>query len=315
MVKLDRKEWKKVYFTKLKELFNTFSKCLVVGVDHVQSKQMQNIRIKVRNQAELCMGKNTMIRKCIREMMEERPELEELLPYIKGNIGFAFTDMDLTTCRDMLLEERVQSAAKAGVVAPVDVVIPAGPTGMDAGKTSFFQALNLPTKIARGTIEILSDVVVCKKGDKVGLFEARLLNMLNISPFFYGLELEAIFDNGAVYPPEVLNITAADIRSKMMSITANRVAALSLAISLPNAASVAHMIMNGFKNALALAAVTDITFKEAEKVKAYLENPEAFAVAAAPAAASGGDSGAAAKAPEPEPEEEEDDDMEMSLFD
>lgn len=316
MVKLDRREWKKLYFTKFKKFINEYSKVLIVGVDHVQSKQMQNTRAELRDQCELLMGKNTMMRKCLREMGEEKPELLDLLPYIVGNIGFVFTEMDLGECRDKLTANKVQAQAKAGVLAPVDVVIPAGPTGMDAGKTSFFQALNLPTKIARGTIEILNNVTVCKEGEKVGLSEARLLNMLNISPFFYGLTVEGIMDNGSIFPPEVLDITPDDIRSKFVKITHTRVAALSLAIGYPNSASIGHMIMNGFKNVLAIAVETEITFKEAEKTKAYLENPEAFASAAPASGGDGGDDKPAAAAPAPaEEEEEDDDDMEMSLFD
>lgn len=225
--------------------------------------------------------------------------------------------MDLVECRDILLENKVQAQAKAGIIAPVDVVIPAGPTGMDAGKTSFFQALNLPTKIARGAIEILSAVTVCKAGEKGRLSEARLLNMLNISPFFYGLTMEAIMDAGSIFPPEVLDITMDDIRAKFASIAAQRVGALSLAIGYPNSASIGHMIMNGFKNILAVAVETEITFKEAEKVKAFIADPSAFA-SAAPAASSGGDGGdkpaEAAKAPEPESDSDAEGE-EMSLFD
>lgn len=54
---------------------------------------------------------------------------------------------------------------------------------MEPGKTSFFQALGVPTKIARGTIEITSDLKLVETGQKVGASEATLLNMLNISPF------------------------------------------------------------------------------------------------------------------------------------
>ncbi len=70
------------------------------------------------------------------------------------------------------------------------------------------------------------------------------------------------------------------------------------------------------KNCLALAAVTDITFKEAETLKEFLADPSKFAAAAAaaaPAAAAGG--AAAAPAKEAEPEEESDDDMGFGLFD
>jgi large subunit ribosomal protein LP0 len=45
-----------------------------------------------------------------------------------------------------------------GAVAPLDIVIPKGMTTQDAQKTSFFQALNIPTKITKGNIEIISDV-------------------------------------------------------------------------------------------------------------------------------------------------------------
>ena len=85
--------------------------------------------------------------------------------------------------------------------------------------------------------------------------------------------------------------------------------------SYPNVASVPHSIVNGMKNLLAIAAATEITFMEAETVKAFLADPSAFA-AAAPAAAAAAPAAAAAAAPPPKEEsEEEDDDMGFGLFD
>lgn len=319
MVKLDKRTKKDNYFTKLTNLMNQYSKCVIIGIDNIQSRQMQDVRMAFRGKAELLMGKNTMIRCCLRKMLEEKPELEELLPNIVGNIGFVFTDMDLIEAREILTKYKVQSAAKAGVIAPVDVVIPAGPTGMGPEKTSFFQALNLPTKIARGSIEIMNSVTVVKTGEKVGLSEAKLLNMLNISPFWYNCEVQMIMDNGSIYPPAVLDISMDSIRSKIASVASSQVAALSLGINYPNAASAPHMIMNAFKNALAIAAATDITFEEAKQVKAYLENPEAFAAAAAAAALVGGDGGEKKEEAAPAPAAADDDDsdgsMDMGLFD
>ena len=95
------------------------------------------------------------------------------------------------------MDNKVAAPARAGALAPADVYIPAGNTGMEPGKTSFFQALGVPTKIARGTIEITTDVRVCEAGSKVGASEATLLNMLNISPFTYGMSISQIYDQGA----------------------------------------------------------------------------------------------------------------------
>merc|ERR1712024_90040 len=183
---------------------------------------------------------------------------------------------------------------------------------MGPEKTSFFQALSIPTKITKGTIEIVNDVHLIKTGDKVGMSEATLLNMLKISPFSYGLIVLKVYDSGSVFDPEILDISDDDLRARFMSGVAN-VAAVSLAIGYPTVASVPHSVVNGMKNLLAVAAATDITFKEAETLKEFLADPSKFAAAAPAAAAEAAPAAAAAK--EPEPESEEDDDMGFGLFD
>merc|ERR1711973_262939 len=239
-----------------------------------------------------------------RGYMEKNPDLERLLPHIKMNVGFVFTKEELVTVRDLLLANKKAAPAKAGAIAPVDVTIPAQNTGMGPEKTSFFQALQIPTKITKGTIEIIQDVPIIKVGDKVGASEATLLNMLKISPFTYGLLIQKVYENGSIFDPEILDVTDDDIKNRFMAGVAN-VAAVCLSINYPTIASVPHSIVNGMKNLLAVAAVTDITFKEAETLKEFLADPSKFA-AAAPAAAA---------AKEPEPESEEDDDMGFGLFD
>lgn len=78
-----------------------------------------------------------------------------LLPHIKGNVGFVFTRGDLVDVRDKLLENKVRAPARANAIAPCPVIIPAQNTGLGPEKTSFFQALSIPTKISKGTIEII----------------------------------------------------------------------------------------------------------------------------------------------------------------
>jgi len=314
MVREDKNTWKANYFTKLTALLDEYPKCFIVGADNVGSKQMQEIRIALRGQAIVLMGKNTMMRKAIRGHLENNPNLERLLPHIKQNVGFVFTKEELTYVRDLLLANKVRAPAKAGAFAPLDVIVPAQNTGMGPEKTSFFQALSIPTKITKGTIEIIQDVPLIKTGDKVGMSESTLLNMLKISPFTYGLIVQKVYDSGSVFDPEILDITDEDLLAKFSAGIAN-VAALSLSISYPTVASVPHSVVNGMRNLLAVAAATEITFKEAETVKAFLADPSAFASAAPAAAAAPAAEAAAAPAAKEESEEEEDDDMGFGLFD
>ncbi|KAF6019713.1 RPLP0 [Bugula neritina] len=313
MVKEDKATWKSNYFLKLTSLLDEYSKLFIVNVDNVGSKQMQNIRADLRGEATLLLGKNTMMRKAIRGHMDTNPNLEKLLPLIKQNVGFVFTDKELSETRDKILSNKVPAAARAGAIAPISCTVPAQVTPLGPEKTSFFQALQIPTKISRGNIEILRDVELIKAGEKVGASEATLLNMLSISPFTYGLVIEKIYDDGSILDPEILDITDDQIRETFMKGVA-RVASLSLAINYPTVASVPHSIVNGFKKLLAIAAVTDIEFEEAKTLKEYLADPSKFAAAvAAPVAAAASEAPAAAAAAVES--ESEDDDMGFGLFD
>jgi large subunit ribosomal protein LP0 len=316
MVRENKAAWKSNYFTKVVQLLDEYPKCFIVGADNVGSKQMQQIRISLRGNAIVLMGKNTMMRKAIRGHIENNANLEKLLPHIKGNVGFVFTKGDLAEIRDKLTESKVRAPARAGAIAPLLVVIPAQNTGLGPEKTSFFQALSIPTKISKGTIEIINDVPILKPGDKVGASEATLLNMLNISPFSYGLLIEQVYDSGSIFSPDILDIKPEDLRAKFQAGVAN-LAAVSLSIGYPTIASAPHSIVNGFKNLLAIAASTDVEFKEANTIKEYLKDPSKFVAAVVTAAPAAAAAAPAAKAEEKKEESEEgsDDDMGFGLFD
>lgn len=312
MGKGDKKESKVAYFLKLAKYFNEYPRCFLVGVDNVGSKQMQQIRQTLRAEAVVLMGKNTMMRKAIKQHMETNPALEKILPHIRGNVGFVFTREDLVEIRDKILSNKVQAPARAGAIAPLDVKIPPQNTGLGPEKTSFFQALQIPTKISKGTIEITNEIHLIHKDNKVGASEATLLNMLNISPFTYGLKIQQVYDSGTIFNPEILDITSEDLRTKFLQGVRN-ISAICLNIGYPTIASVPHSIANGVKNLISISLATDYDLKEAQKAKEYLADPSKFAVAAAPVASSGGKK--EESKPVEEEEEEEDDDMGFGLFD
>jgi len=312
MPREDKKTWKANYFEKVTKLFDEYPKCFVVGADNVSSNQMQQIRISMRDRAVVLMGKNTMMRRALTGHLEHNPNLEKLLPHIRGNVGMVLTNEDLIEIRDLILANKVAAPARANAIAPNDVIVPAQNTGLGPEKTSFFQALSIPTKISRGTIEIVNNVHLLKPGDKVGASDATLLNMLKISPFTYGLEVVQVYDNGTVFSPAVLDITDDDLVAKFKDGLSD-IAAMSLEIGYPTVASVPHSIIDGVKDLIAIAVETDITFPEAEQMKAYLADPSAFA-SAAPVAAEEAPEAMEVEA-EPEEEEESDDDMGFGLFD
>jgi large subunit ribosomal protein LP0 len=150
---------------------------------------------------------------------------------------------------------------------------------MEPGKTSFFQALGVPTKIARGTIEITTDLKLVEAGSKVGASEATLLNMLNISPFTYGMGISQIYDDGQAFAPNVLDIEESQLLSALAS-AIKTVAAVSLAADYPTLPSVMHSVVNAYKKVLAVAITTDYSWPEIEELKDRIANPDNYAAAA-----------------------------------
>eukprot|EP00735_Rhodelphis_limneticus_P005291 TRINITY_DN1706_c0_g1::TRINITY_DN1706_c0_g1_i1::g.25255::m.25255 TRINITY_DN1706_c0_g1::TRINITY_DN1706_c0_g1_i1::g.25255 ORF type:complete len:311 (+),score=142.07,sp/Q9DG68/RLA0_RANSY/61.74/1e-111,Ribosomal_L10/PF00466.15/2.6e-25,Ribosomal_L10/PF00466.15/5.4e+03,Ribosomal_60s/PF00428.14/6.8e+03,Ribosomal_60s/PF00428.14/6e-16,DUF2164/PF09932.4/17,DUF2164/PF09932.4/5.5 TRINITY_DN1706_c0_g1_i1:80-1012(+) len=304
-------EKKEAYFQKIGQYFDEYQKFFIVGCDNVGSNQMQQVRKGLRGKAVVLMGKNTLIRKALRAKLEDHPNIEKILPFIKENIGFVFTNEDLSDVRATIAQYKVGAPARVGSVAPLDVTVPAGPTGMEPTQTSFFQALNISTKINKGQIEIVSDVKLITTGNKVTASQAALLQKLNIKPFQYGLIIQNVYDNGSLYDPKVLDLTDDDLAGFFSSGLRN-IAAISMQLNYPTQASVPHSLVNGLKNVLSIALATEeYSFPLADKIKEAIKNP---GVAAAPAAAAAAPAAGKKEEKKPEPESESDADMGLDLF-
>ncbi|XP_023879484.1 large ribosomal subunit protein uL10 [Quercus suber] len=317
-VKPSRSEKKILYDKKLCTLLSQYSQVLIVHADNVGSNQLQKIRTGLRGDSVILMGKNTMMKRSVRLHAEAtgNEAIMNLVPLLVGNVGLVFTKGDLKEVSEEISKYKVGAPARVGLVAPIDVVVPPGNTGLDPSQTSFFQVLNIPTKINKGTVEIITPVELIKKGDKVGSSESALLAKLGIRPFSYGLVVLSVYDNGSVFDPEVLNLTEDDLIEKFAT-GISMVTSLSLAVSYPTLAAAPHMFTNAYKNVLSVAVASEYSFPQAEKVKEYLKDPSKFAVAAAPAVAA--DSGAAPDASSKvdekvEEEEDSDEDMALNLF-
>lgn len=268
---LTRIQKKEAYNVKLCSLLEKYDRAFLVHADHVGSKQFQDIRAGLRPNSVILMGKNTMMKRCLRDYIERtgNDKWSCLLDWLVGNVGLVFTTADLKDLRDKIHTYKVGAPARAGVVAPVSVSIPAGSTGMDPSQTSFFQTLNIATKINKGAIEIINEVVVVTAGEKVGASQATLLSKLNIRPFSYGLVITQVIESGAVFSPKVLDISDDDLVASF-SAGVNNVASVSFATGYPTICQVPHAIINSYKTVLAVAIATEYTFPLADKIRALL---------------------------------------------
>jgi len=278
----------------LEELFDTYSKLFVVEVDNVTSNQLHEIRKSMRGKAVVYCGKNTQIRRVLRKLEDAgRPELEKLRAVCKLNVALVFTNGSLPDVRDMIVENKMPSAAKAGAKAQCAVTIPKGVTSLEPSMTSFLQALNIGSKITKGVIEIINDVNLFAEGEKVDASQAALLQKMDIMPFQYGLVPIWVFDAGSVFEPKILDISDEMLLGTFSSCLKETVA-ISIELGMPTQASVPFSVLLAFTNCLAVAAETEFEFEAATEMKAYLKDPSAFA-----GAIGGGGGGASSAAAAP----------------
>jgi large subunit ribosomal protein LP0 len=230
----------------------------------------------------MVVAKNTVIKKAISLRIEnpnpsdpdydERkalwsalPQLDKLAGLCKGKIGLIFSDSPVFELKPLIEANKVPCAAKVGAVAPIDVTIPPGPTGMDPSQISFFHALSISTKIQKGQIEMTKEFKVATKGKKIGNSEAALLQKLNLKPFQYGIEMKFVYDDGSIMTPEVFNMSPDEIIGKFRK-GCNNLASISLNLGMPNELSIPHMIINGFKNVAAIGLETGLKFKQLDSL-------------------------------------------------
>ena len=243
------------YFERLKGYFGKYTRVFIVNANNVGSFQIQQVRMAFRGIAEVIFGKNAMMRKVLDQFISENEghPMASLKEHMQGNVGLIFTnDPDLGRIKDIIVTNIVPAPARSGSVAPVNVVVPAGNTGMDPGQTAFFQALNIATKITRGLVEIINDVNLIEIGERVSPGQAALLKRLNIMPFSYGLKITQVYDNGATFDAKVLMLTADLLEEKLMG-HVQSVSALCMEIGWPTLASLPHMISTNFQNMASLA--------------------------------------------------------------
>jgi len=185
------------------------------------------------------------------------------------------------------------------MTAPKDVSVPVGPTGLDPKQTGFFQTLQIQTKIVKGQIDIIAEKQVIFKDTRVDSTQAALLDKLKIYPFEYKMKVTKILQNDNIFDAAVLDLSTDVILSKFKRAVGFQTA-IALEIGVPTVSSAPHSLLNGFKNLVAVSAMSGWDFPQAKKLLS--------AAASAPRAAGGA---AAAAAPKVEEKKDEEEDVDM----
>lgn len=253
-------EHKTVMYNKTKELFSTHENYMLMSIKRVKSTQLKNVKTEIGRNVKLLIAKNKIMRKALEDL--DSKKYSELINMLHGDVVVAFFDgTNPKNILDASKSNMRKALAVPGDIAPNDVVIPAGPTGLGPEKINVFQAAKIATKINKGKIDLATDHKLLSAGDVVTISHARLLTMLNILPFEFGLDIVKVFENGDVFNKELLEITEEQI-AKSIEESVSMLAALSLGSETTTEASVPFEIKNAFADVVKISLATGFTINE-----------------------------------------------------
>ena len=193
--------------------------------------------------------------------------LEDFVEAMPGiHLLVIFTNKDIAEISNITAKYIIEKQAKPGQISPVEIIIPAGPTGMDSSQIDYFQALKIPTKVMRNQLEITTATKILTVGQKITLSEINLMKKFNIKPYKHQMKIKKLLLNGKLYGEEILKVTNDYMKTKLEQGIKN-VLGFSLAAHIPTQASAPHMISNAFRNICALSLGTNVLIDATKNMK------------------------------------------------
>ena len=292
-------QWKVDRVGELTELLSSDGIIGIVDVAGVPAQAMLEMRSTLRTGMTLTMAKKSLFRRAWNEAGLPEEQLETMFETAQQPMIVHSKSLNISQLFQQLDQTRTGRPAKAGDIAPEDIVVEQGATEFAPGPiVGELSAVGIPAKIEKGKVNIIKTVTAVKAGEVIDGDLGLMLDKLDIKPIEIGIILCGVIVDGVVMPPDVLSI---DTNALLAQAVAN---ALAVAINagISNSGTIPLFIANANAHALALAGQLDSSALDDELVAALEATPTV--TEAAPTTDAGADEASSEEAAEEEPEEE-----------
>ncbi len=255
-------QWKKDTVERLSQLIKAHEVIGIASLQGISSSALQEIRATLRGIAVIKVAKNTLKIRALQAVISEKPGLEKLIEKINGSIAFILTNENPFKIQKILRERTVPAEAKVGQIAPVDVVVPKGNTGLDPGPViGELNRVGIETRIENRKIHIAKDSVILKAGDVVTEDHYVVLNRLGIKPFKVGLEIQYAYYDGEILEGQALIIDEEKTLQELVS-AYQRAFSLAIGIGYVTPQTLPALISKAVREARALSVEAAFPTKE-----------------------------------------------------
>lgn len=229
----------------LKKSIESYEVLGIIDMKKLPTPQIQQIKKKVKGQAEILMMKKAIVLHALDGVKKENiAEFKKLLPLQPGLI---LTNMDPFKCYGIVDKLKSPADAKEGDTAPNDISISAGPTNLLPGPAiSELAKAGIPAGVEEGKIAVKKDVVVAKKGTVINAAVASALKKLNIQPMLIGMNVVAVYHKGMIYKKDVLSLVGEVYLNKLKE-AFTQALNLSVGIEFPTKENISYLLAKGYQ--------------------------------------------------------------------
>ncbi len=255
---------------KVAELARKYPVLAVTSLSKVRATQLMAVRKALRGHAEVCVVKNTL---AVRGLQKAGiKNADQLLSHLTGQNALIFSTYDPFKLFLTLDKNKVFLPARAGDVAPEDIIVPAGNTSLPAGPVlSEFREAGIATKIEAGSIWVNKDSVAAKKGAVITPKLSSLFSKLNIKPIKAGLTIALAYESGLIYAGDVVAIDLEKYRESLLNAYSSS-RGLAIVIGYMTKETTPEIIGKAYREAIALAVESGfITPETAPRILARAE--------------------------------------------
>lgn len=162
---------------------------------------LQKIRKKVRQDG----GKLMILRKAVIErVLKANPKLSAKVSECDKPVGLILTNSSPYQLHTFFKQNKKRRAAKAGDVAPFDIIVPEGETDLPPGPAlSELKTAGINVQIKGGKIVVAKDSVVSKTGEVITAPKVSALQKMGVMPFEISVRYIFGFDGEYIYPAEL----------------------------------------------------------------------------------------------------------------
>ena len=265
-------QWKFKEVEELKNIISSYPSIAIVGIENIPAPQMQKLREKIREIGVLRVSKNRLIKRALEEV---GGRIKDLANSISGQTAILATKENPFKLYKFIKESRTKAPAKGGEIAQHDIEVKAGETPFKPGPiVGELQKVGIPAAIEGGKVVIKKDKVLVRAGEEISKEIAQALTRLEIYPIEIGLDLKAVYEDGVIFTPDVLEIDEEKFRSELITAIRN---AFLLAIDRKwtTPETINYLISKAYQDALALSM--SISFPTKNNIEMLLAKAHAQA--------------------------------------